>query len=458
MARSLPSYVRDSLHLIALIHDLQLSDHSILFTFDITSLYTNVPTDEGLQAVSDAFLRHPDPSRPDLTLLTLLRLFLTTNEFEFDGKLWLQKHGVSMGSVYGGSYANVFLGSWESTAFSKSQQLPTIFLRYQDDIFGVWEHSLDQLFEFQATLNSIHPSIQVTLTHSYSTIRYLDLELYRLPDSDRLFHRTGFKPTDTHQVLPPDSHHPPHTFSAVLFSQVLRFATRSSTRSDFDMAFRRAAPRWKKQGYSRSAIRRAKLRAIMSLNLTTSWYPGFHPCGSPGCVVCQHSCFTATFRGSSTHALYPILHHLSCSSTNIVYLIYCSNCSARYVGETRRSLRGRLADHLTRIRLGGQTRVSAHFSSPSACNPSHLRICGIDSHPDLRKRRLKEAKWISRLRTASPHGLNVITKSCDPYINLALPYSRCAGRLASLCREACKHFLRVRPAYVRGRNLRRFFR
>ena len=460
LARSLRSHVRDSLHLIALIKDRCLTKNSVLFTFDVASLYTNVPTEDGLRAVSEAFSQNPDPRRPDLTLLTLLRLFLSSNEFLFDGEVWVQRHGVSMGSIFGASYANIFLGSWEDRAFSRSRLLPTVFLRYQDDIFGIWDHPLDQLFVFQSVLNSVHDSIQVTLTHSLVSIRFLDLELYRLEGSDTLFYRTGFKPTDTHLLLSPDSHHPPHVFKAVLYSQVLRFATRSSTREDFNQAFNRATPRWRMQGYSRSAIREAKRRTLANLNLTTSWNPGFHLCRHPNCVVCQHSCPTTTFSDSSQRSLFLIVQLIDCSSTNVIYLLSCSNCSIRYVGETGRSLRHRFQQHLENIRYGRPTSVAEHFagSPPSTCNITHLRVCGIDLHPDTRKRRVRESKWISRLQTTAPLGLNVVSRAPDPAINLAVPYSRCADRVVGMCRRACESLIRIRPAYLRGTNLGTLFK
>ena len=63
---------------------------------DIKSLYTNVPIDEEVEVLASLFRDHPDPKRPDRSLLSLLRLFLSTNSFRFGTSSWIQTHGVAM--------------------------------------------------------------------------------------------------------------------------------------------------------------------------------------------------------------------------------------------------------------------------------------------------------------------------------------------------------------------------
>ena len=74
IAQAAPSYLRDSHHLLPLLLDVNLCDDSLFFTMDVASLYNNIPVEGGLQAVSDAFLEHKDTRRPDLSILSILRL------------------------------------------------------------------------------------------------------------------------------------------------------------------------------------------------------------------------------------------------------------------------------------------------------------------------------------------------------------------------------------------------
>ena len=135
LARRLPSFLLDSSHLIALLRERRLSSGSLLCSLDVRSLYTNVPIEEGIRRVAAAFRSHPDSSRPDNEVLELLRICLVHNDFVFDGQRFRQVSGVQMGKAFGGSFANLYMGHWESTALASSVLRPDMWLRYQDDIF-----------------------------------------------------------------------------------------------------------------------------------------------------------------------------------------------------------------------------------------------------------------------------------------------------------------------------------
>ena len=252
IARQLPSYVRDSMHIISVVKNFSLPQDCFLFTLDVVSLYTNIPHDEGISACGRAFLRFPDPRRPDLTLLSMLRVILTSNDFVFDDNRFLQTHGTAMGCAFGASYASIFLSEWEDRALSLAKA-PSLWLRYIDDVLGVWPFSEQELLKFVDCVNTLNPNLRVTLSYSRTSIRFLDLELYL--SSTRFGYRTGFKPTDSFRVLTSDSHHPPHIFKGIIFGHLYRFITHSCTYSDFITTTSIVQGHWRRQGYSRSFIR-----------------------------------------------------------------------------------------------------------------------------------------------------------------------------------------------------------
>ncbi len=51
IAESLPSYIKDSKDFINIINSTPLPKDCFLCTLDVTSLYTNIPTDDGIQSV-----------------------------------------------------------------------------------------------------------------------------------------------------------------------------------------------------------------------------------------------------------------------------------------------------------------------------------------------------------------------------------------------------------------------
>ena len=442
------SHLKDSGHLIALLRGLDVSDGDLLFSMDVEALYTNIPIEEGVEAVAQAFRRNPSLNRPDLTIISLLRAILSSNVFAFEGNLWLQTSGVAMGNPFGGAFANIFMASWETKALDSSPLKPTFWRRYQDDVIGIWPHGESSLKAFHDHLNRQHPNIRLSLEFGAS-VNFLDLNISK---ADGSLHFSLFcKDTDTHLVLPPSSYHPPHTFRAVVYGEILRFATHSSSQAAFKRAYSAIAPVWRGQGYSRSLIRTAKGRALSFLGLDASWTPGMFPCHRRRCHICPHAIFSSKFGDSFSNSSFPIHCRFTCDSANVVYLIHCSNCRTRYVGETGRKVRQRMTEHLRSIRGYGDNLLALHFSS--RCRPEHFTFLCIDGSPNPARRKAKEAKWIRTLRTLQPTGLNVQPSSEPKTVNLILPYSTCSARLGNTIRKLCDS-TPMRVTFTRGRNLR----
>ena len=242
IAQSSSSYLRDSQHLIALLSDIQLSPHSLFFTMDVANLYNNIPIQEGIEAVSRAFLEFPDPKRPDASLLTMLGILLSRNCFTFNEHQYLQLQGTPMGGAFSGSFANIYMTEWEAKACALSPR-PRFWRRFIDDIVGIWDHGVEALKTFHQSLNRLDSNITVSLDFDLFRIRFLDLEVYRGPNLS-IGHRIGFKPTDSHLILPPDSHHPRHVFRGILLGQVMRWASKSASFEDFRNTKAAVFPIW----------------------------------------------------------------------------------------------------------------------------------------------------------------------------------------------------------------------
>ena len=453
LARRARSYIRDSVHLISSLDSVVIDVNTLLFTMDIRSLYTNIPLEEGIAAVSKAFIKFPDVTRPDLTLLSMLRLLLTSNYFSFQSRHFLQLQGTAMGCAFGASYANIFLSEWEDRIYAHPNS-PTHWFRYIDDCLGIWDHGLAELESFVVFVNSIFPSIQVEVTVDRNAIRFLDLELYIC--QARLLYKIGFKSTDNHVILSPFSYHPTHTFRSILFAQVYRWMTRSATYNDFKATKKTVQRRWRQQGYTRSKIRDA-IRSVFFLTQQTPtlWVTGFFPCTND-CSICTRAFFAQSVVNNFNNASFRILHRLSCNSCNVIYLIVCTKCKVMYVGQTGRSLCVRIKEHLRNILSNHSTSVSIHFNS--TCTIDHFSFTAIEHVPSEAKRLVKENKWMDRLQTLQPHGLNEMrNREADQSLRLILPYSLCSRRIFSLCRQTIKDF-RVTAGHTTNRNLRSILR
>ncbi len=99
IVRSLPSYVKDSQHTLQNFRNFSfLGEEKLIFTMDITSLYTVIPNGEGLLALKHFFdLRTVKDSSLE-TLLRLAELVLTLNCFSFADSYYKQINGVAIGT------------------------------------------------------------------------------------------------------------------------------------------------------------------------------------------------------------------------------------------------------------------------------------------------------------------------------------------------------------------------
>ena len=377
------SYLRDSGHLIAILRESHLPADSLLCSFDVRALYTSIPIPEGIARVRRAFLRFPDARRPDQQVLSLLRLCLSNNDFLFNGRWFLQTSGVAMGKAFGGSFANLYLAEWEASIFRSAALRPRLWLRFQDDIFFVWDHGLPALQAFHHFVNEQDRSIQVDLEHSSGSLRFLDLLLYRTP-SHSFGHRIGFKDTDSHRLLPKDSHHPPHVHRSVLFCQLLRFATLSSSRRDFEETCHTVFPHWRSRGITRSSLRTTSRRVFRLTGLLPLWQPGFSTCNGPACSVCSLGSPCSTFRARDSEPLHPVRYSLTCASTHTVYIVRCRRCSFSYVGQSSNPLRQRITEHLRCIRGSTTSHLADHFRS--RCGPASFSFfaCLLYTSPSPR--------------------------------------------------------------------------
>ena len=104
IVKSLPSYIKDNNHALETFRNFNFSgENKIIFTMDITSLYTVIPNNEGLQALKYFFNQRPIKKPSSETLLRLAELVLTLNCFSFGDNYYKQINGVAMGTKMGPS-------------------------------------------------------------------------------------------------------------------------------------------------------------------------------------------------------------------------------------------------------------------------------------------------------------------------------------------------------------------
>jgi hypothetical protein len=156
--KKIKPYVKDTTHFLKLLNDLgDLPDDCILATLDITSMYTNIPKQEGMRAAEEAlrkFRKGPGLKPTNKSLLVLLDLVLSLNNFTFNGSHFLQIKGTAIGTMVAPSFACNYGGWFERLFVYLFHKQPLLWLRFIDDIFLIWTHGEQALHEFVEFLNT----------------------------------------------------------------------------------------------------------------------------------------------------------------------------------------------------------------------------------------------------------------------------------------------------------------
>jgi hypothetical protein len=262
VVRAIPSYLQDTTDFLAKLAKLDLPDHFLLATIDVSSLYTNIPVEEGIEAVATAFMSSTFATTTP-QLLNFLKLVLNNNEFEFDGKYFKQVKGCAMGTPCAPNFANIFMHDLETKLLAQAPgHTPLIWWRYIDDIFIIWLHTEQEFDEFLQYINGFHPSIKFTAEVSLTSVDFLDVHVTRTTQG--LTTSVFSKPTDAHLYLHYTSNHPTSTKNAIPFSQALRFRKICSTLPIFDEQVKFLVQHFVKRGYPRTSLDLAvsKARAV----------------------------------------------------------------------------------------------------------------------------------------------------------------------------------------------------
>ena len=264
LVRKLPSYLRDSTHLINLLKALTLPKNAILASLDVTSLYTNIPNQEGINATASYLFRYRDPlvNPTNYSLCKLLELVLTTNNFKFDSKDCLQVGGTAMGTKLAPSFANLFMGYFEDKFVYSYHLKPFIWKRFIDDIFFVWTYGQNELDNFVDYLNNCHDTIKFTLETSLLNINFLDITIPHESDST-VSTNLYCKPTDSHNYLLYLSEHPRHILNGIPYSQCVRVKCLCSKDEDFRLNALMLTQHFLRRGYPKHLV----LKALERTNL-----------------------------------------------------------------------------------------------------------------------------------------------------------------------------------------------
>ena len=153
--------VKNSFEFMSKIKNVKIPDNHVLVSFDVKSLFTNVPNTRIIESLRKRWDHISKKHRiPWNEFEKGLELLLKSTFFSFDGKIYKQKFGMPMGDSSSPILADIVLQDLQEHCFNELDYKIPIFVRYVDDIFMIIpENKVDYTFDI---FNKYDSNLQFT--------------------------------------------------------------------------------------------------------------------------------------------------------------------------------------------------------------------------------------------------------------------------------------------------------
>jgi hypothetical protein len=204
--------------LIAALKDISVDPDLKFASFDITNMYSNIPTTDLIHIAQDCdqqCLHHNIKQE----IVSLSNTVTEQNYFCYQGTTYIQTKGLAMGAPTSSLFSEIYLYHLEIT------QIVDILLQYRtvgyfqhiNDILVVYKQNLTNIQEVLTKFNNLTPKFNFTLEEETNkSISFLDVTITK--EDDHLSFKVYRKPTTTDSIIPNDSCYPvQHKLAAITF-------------------------------------------------------------------------------------------------------------------------------------------------------------------------------------------------------------------------------------------------
>ena len=427
------------------------ANHLFMTSFDIESLFTNIPLYETINIC----LNYLFPNDSSTTLGLSRKLFKTLLEhsvlnsfFLFNNRIFKQIEGLGMGLPLGPTFANIFMCYHEKLWLRECPDhfKPVFYTRYVDDTFVLFRDESHYKL-FLNYINSKHVNINFTVeTESSNSLSFLDVNVSRF--NNKFITSVYRKPTFSGQGISFFSFTPFLFKLNAIKTLVFRSYSICSNYHDMHKEFNFLKDFFVSNGFPAnlilSVIKHFLDRRINNTTITTTTtvpdeatehikyisLPFFGPQSeklkneilSLFNKYCSH--FTIKVILSNNFKIGSFFNYKDklplCSRSSVVYKFNCSLCGTTYVGSTSRTLCLRTAEHKgISCRTGRPLTAPPHSAIRLHCEQVHdvpvkaENFSILDSTQNTVSLRILESLYIQKLKpelndTNSAFPLNIV--------------------------------------------------
>lgn len=420
------SYIKDSFDLVKRLKEITLDKEKTytMCSFDVESLYTNVPVEEAIEVTLNYMYKPTKLINVPFDreqMKVLLNLSIRNATFRFQNKIYRQIDGVAMGNPLAPIIADLWMQKIEEKLNRFSTNKPMIWLRYVDDIFCIFTIPKGKIDEFYARINKWHTNLHFTVEFEKNrSIPFLDVLITH--EEDKIITSMYRKPTHTGLYLLWDSNQSRRYKLGLIKTLVMRIYRICSTKEIINIELDLLRKTLANNGYpphiiirgikegemlikSLSSNKKEQTIKKSTIYFTIKYYG-------------QESIMFASRVKRSCKKLLPNVivqfafkKHVSLKSVflpklkgtdekknkkKLVYSIPCKDCEKVYIGETSRMKDTRMKEHEAKIRtLSSDSKLVEHILNDKHCfDFSNTGTLAYESN--WRKRIIKESILTNR--------------------------------------------------------------
>jgi len=199
--------IKNSYELCNVLSNMFIPDTHILASFDVVSLFTNVPLDLAIKSLTvrwEMIERSTNIKKDEF--LSAVNFVLTSTYFTFNSKIYKQTFGTPMGSPLSPIIADLVMCDLEENILNSLNVKPILYYRYVDDI--IISATEEEIHDILKKFNGYHHRLKLTLeTEANRCLNFLDLSL-KVEKNNRIMLDWFQKPTFSGRFLSFFSNHP----------------------------------------------------------------------------------------------------------------------------------------------------------------------------------------------------------------------------------------------------------
>jgi hypothetical protein len=226
--------VKNSTHLIEDLQEIPYDQNLKLASFDITNMYTNIPTHD-LTTINEICQNSQIDNNIREDIIKLTKTIVNQDYFQFMNDNYVQTEGLAMGAPTSAILSEIYMQFVENNVIYNILKTHNIkgYFRYVDNILIISNTIESNIYEVLNDFNQIASKLKFTIEEEIDRrLNFLDITIQQ--GQNHITTNIYRKPTTTDSIIPNDSCHPKKQKMAAIQYLYNRMHTYNLTTADIE--------------------------------------------------------------------------------------------------------------------------------------------------------------------------------------------------------------------------------